>query len=180
MQNNINPITHIITSLQYYDHELGLEHILDRDDLCSRAGCKCTLWGIVCNNFEFEYFDKTINYWFTPLCHASCKCGSSPPSMSVGTNHASSNISTATPAITDDSGLNRTAVGSSGCLAGEDAGWTIQEQASCCPGYSFNTLNPEETFKIHGNRLNSSTITGDALAIGICSRTASQQAISTS
>ena len=168
----VDPITHIIDHLVYLDRVLGFEPIFEREGLCSRAGCKCTDWGIVCNNYEYAYFDLTIHSWYSSQCHETCGCKRlvSPP-----------NTTNATGAVMGESGANETTtVQSNSCLAGEDAEWTTKQEAKCCPGYIFLALTLEEADGLYGLPSNATEVDNSGSTIGVCSNATSTRDISVS
>ena len=82
----VDPITYLVRYLQYTDHWQRRETILEREGLCSRAGCKCTDDEIVCNNFDYIYFDLTIYSWYQFMCYSTCGCKRVGPGSSSTIN----------------------------------------------------------------------------------------------
>lgn len=77
-----NPL--VVKSLRYNDRwTRTVEVILEREGLCSRAGCECIGGGLVCNNFEYPYFDAMIYAWYAPMCYSTCRCQSIAPAASI-------------------------------------------------------------------------------------------------
>lgn len=78
----------IVRALRYKDREEGTwEVILEREGLCSRAGCKCVEGDVVCNNFEYIYFDPLLYEWYEPQCYSSCGCRTSGPGTQTTSSH---------------------------------------------------------------------------------------------
>lgn len=168
MTSTTDPITHIVASLTYYDNELGKEYILTKEGLCSRVGCKCTQWGPVCNNFEYEYFNTYIHHFYRSFCLESCGCMKVKPTLIDGANVTSFAIN-GTRVTTSPSSLKTTAIASGNCLAGEAAGWTTEQQAKCCWGYHFQPLTPKQVYDLYGLVPSASGFGDTAVTIGVCS-----------
>ena len=160
MQGLVDPLTYIVSLLTYTDDVLGREPIFEREGLCSRAACTCTEWGLVCNNFEYAYFNPTIHHWYRSLCIETCGCRERKP---PGATSVTATTSQATITV-ENSVPNTTAAGTSGCLAGEKGGWTTKQLPKCCPGYTFQAMTPKEVYSLYGLIPN---IT--AAVMGICS-----------
>lgn len=73
-----NPL--IVKSLRYFEPWTHTtEVILEREGLCSRAGCQCIAQGAVCNNFDDPYFEGLIHAWYAPSCYKECGCRHGTP-----------------------------------------------------------------------------------------------------
>ena len=174
MHGHVDPITHIVRWLSYFDSHLGIEFVFQREGLCSNAGCKCTKWGVVCNNFEYPLFNSVLNYWYTPLCHSSCHCKKSGegtlrgPASSGGMNDEGRHIRNGTAAITNKSIANGPSHTPNGCLAGEETGWTTKQQANCCPGYAFQTLSLANANPLGDLNASATAVEDQSLMIGAC------------
>ena len=177
MQGYFDTITHMTRFLLYHDPDLGTEYILGRTDLCSRAACKCTQWGVVCNNFDYVYFVKEINFWYRPLCLSTCRCKHDPKAVASAPsmNMVNSSVEAVQAMLS-----NGTAVAAATCLAGRDTGWTTKQYANCCPGYAFQALDPQTAYHWYGLRENMTVLQESATEIGICSSNMSTADVSTS
>ena len=185
MYGVVNPITYLISLLVYTGHDGGREYIFEREGLCMNAGCKCTEWGLVCNNFEYAYFDLTIHDWYRSLCLDSCGCTEILPPTRSATDLATAtglfNSSTMHAASTTGRSMpNGLTLPSSDCLAGENGGWTTKQLAKCCPGYTFQALTPKEAYDLYGSILNATAVLDNGMIIGICSNVSSTLDLSNS
>lgn len=184
MRGMMDPKTHLVKFLLYHDQLLGLEYVLNREDLCSRAACKCIYDGnIACNNFEFEYFNRYVHHWYAPSCGATCRCKQGVPlsaTLSHGVANTTSDITNTTSTGMSRSNSSDTTLGSGACLAGKKAGWTTEQQGNCCPGYTFQALTPKEAYSSYGFTVNATGLNNSPSAIGICTENPSTLDISIS
>lgn len=96
----------IVKTLRYLDRWTHTtEVILEREGLCSRAGCQCIAAALVCNNFDYPYFDSLISAWYAPSCYANCGCRHERlPAVSRenGTVNVGLNIPNSTTSVAED------------------------------------------------------------------------------
>ena len=189
MASHSDPISHLVTSLEYFDDEIGEEYIITREGLCTRAGCKCTQWGLVCNNFEYAYFNPTIHFYYRPLCMSSCVCmeviPTSTPTITIEatlsaptyTNHGVANVSNVATGASSSDGTMAT---SGDCVAGGVSSRAIGRQPNCCPGYQFQALTQEQAHGIYRSALSIRGMNQTAHAIGVCLSPTSTSDVSTS
>ena len=166
-----------VESIQYVDQWGQVEYIDDMEGLCDRAGCGCVGPVIECNDVQGLFYEPAIAAHYAGVCFHTCQCLAIPESANV-TNATNPielgegsvvripiNFQNAATRLNPDGA----ALGHGACLAGEAAGWTFKRLAgtTCCSGYSFNAMSPQEAFMIYGFGFVSDIIAG-IVTIGVC------------
>lgn len=167
----------IVESIQYIDQGGQVEYIEDMEGLCDRAGCQCIGPGIECNNVQGLFYEPAIAAVYAERCFHTCQCLAIAGTATVtsATNlvdlgegrvvHLPENLLNAATRLNPDGAILRHGP----CLAGKAAGWTSKRLAgkTCCSGYSFNALSPQEAFMIYGSGFVSDIVAG-IVTIGVC------------
>lgn len=64
----------VVTALNYLDQYNEIEYIYSLEGLCSIAGCKCVDGNVICNNFDYIYFNERIHHTYSLMCRVRCGC----------------------------------------------------------------------------------------------------------
>ena len=178
MFGHIDPISHLVASLEYFDLEIGREFIITREGLCSRAGCKCTQWGLVCNNFEYEYFNPTIHFYYRPLCLSTCGCVKVVPTITIEATLSTPTNTETLGAAPGSSSPNDIMTATGDCVAGGVSGRAMGQQPNCCPGFQYQAGTQEQTPGIYRSTLGTGAMNQTAHGIGLCLRRNSTSEVS--
>ena len=168
----------LIIAIEFMNGDFPVE-VWDRDGLCDAAGCFCTGPTTNCNNVEGLNYNRVIAATYAEICFHTCDClavdprilpvGNATDGIDVGRGGVF-NLSTGYDEFTNHTGGPDAAVlGHAGCLAGAAAGWTYESSAAetCCGGYAFKALEPQEAHMLYGLPYISNVTTG-SLIVGVC------------
>ena len=147
------------------------------------AGCFCNGPTMNCNNIEGNLYNRAIALKYAGLCFHTCHCLAEYPDAPIISNTTTqidvgdgvvvnlpANLYNLRNRLNTDGAI----LGHGACFAGEKAGWTFEMSAAktCCPGYSFNALTPQEAYMLCSLPYVSDIIAG-IVTIGFCLKSAS-------